>query len=200
MSGQYFSNNELLQLVGPVDFSEFQPTSKDSYSDKAIWTSIQATKQPKKLMFSAIQTAVVGQGNKMFGEFRYQSSVVDIKKLYNELGIKENLSQNAKLQPGDLTPRRLQRFFRAQINKFIEDQPLVMPYLWKKYSTMDPTYRSITFPGAECFITEKHQGIYLLKTYQALDVATGSTIIDRVKRILMARNVLTQKDILDAFA
>jgi len=147
------------------------------------------------LLYCAIQTAVVGYGNKTYGEFQLDGEKVDVKNLYKEFGVKDELQQSAKLELGDLTPRRIQRFFRVQIQSFLEQSKDVSPYLWKKYSTHEERFRTITFPGAESLVESKEEALYLVQTYAELDLRMGTNIQERVKRVLFARKLLTIADL-----
>ncbi|KAG0199439.1 hypothetical protein BGX28_007284 [Mortierella sp. GBA30] len=166
-------------------------TDGDNYSDVEIYNSIKKLNALTPLCLCAIQTAVIGYGNKTYGEFSLRGEKVDVRSLYKEYGVKDDLTQNAKLNPGDLTPRRLQRFYRANIHKYLENNAAMEPYLWKKYSTHDLKYRSITFPGAESLIDNKQEAEYLLDTYKCLDERLSTNIHERVKRVLVARKILS---------
>ncbi len=186
---KYMEGVEILELIGEVKIDGFATISQDSYSDKEIWNTIKRIKGQKNLLCCAIQTAIVGYGNKSFGEFMMSEERVDVKSLYDMYGVKNDLDQNAKIKSGDLTPRRLQRFFRAHISKYIKDHKEVNPYLWKKYSTMEEEYRHICFPGAESLIKTQSEAQYLIETYLELDRRLGINISERVQRILTARGI-----------
>lgn len=116
-----------------------------------------------------------------------------MKKVYALYNVKSDL--DSKIQPSDLTPRRIQRFFRKQISDYIKDNEKVLPYLWKKYSTLDKRYRHITFPGAESLIiTDKDEAVYLIQTYEELDRRMETEITERIKRVFMAKGILSSDD------
>jgi hypothetical protein len=188
---QYLNRRTLLQLVNVSDTSDFKAVSKDSYSDHAVFETIKNVRGQEHLFFAALQTAIVGFGKKSFGEFKLGEETFDVEKLYYEYGVKSDLHQNAKLQPGDLTPRRLQRFYRYQINKYLEENDAVLPYLWKKYSSSDLRYRTITFPGAESMVESLEEANYLLATYTELDTRLGTNISERIRRVILARGIVT---------
>lgn len=114
--------------------------------------------------------------------------------VYKVYGVKDDIDTNVKLQPGDLTPSRLRTFFRVQIHKSLEVNENVLPYLWKRYSTLDVRYRSITFPGAESLVETREEGLYLLETYKSLE-RFAVNISERIKRILVARRVIEEADL-----
>lgn len=183
---QYLDKETLLNFE---DVQSFQSGYKDSYSDTAILESLHKTKGLELLFFAALQTAIVGYGNKNFGEFKLKGQTYDVEEIYKEYGVKTDLQEGAKLEPSDLTPRRLQRFFRFQIQAFLEENVDVQPYLWKKYSTLDLAFRAISFPGAEWVVTTKAEAQYLVETYAELDRRNGTNISERIRRVLIAREL-----------
>jgi hypothetical protein len=195
MSDQYLSQTQLKEIVNVTDFENLKVISRDSYSDTEICKTIKKRKAMSPLLYCAIQTAVVGYGNKTYGEFQLDGEKVDVKNLYKEFGVKDELQQSAKLELGDLTPRRIQRFFRVQIQSFLEQNTDVSPYLWKKYSTHEEKFRTITFPGAESLVESKEEALYLLQTYVELDMRLGTNIQERVKRVLFARKLIMISDL-----
>lgn len=193
MTNQHLTNSELGSLVEPQDLTDFKVVWQDSYSDTEIWKTITSLKAVQPLLSCAIQTSVVGFGNKIFGEYEYKGEKVDVKKVYALYNVKSDL--DSKIQPSDLTPRRIQRFFRKQISDYIKDNEKVLPYLWKKYSTLDKRYRHITFPGAESLIiTDKDEAVYLIQTYEELDRRMETEITERIKRVFMAKGILSSDD------
>jgi len=190
MAEQYYDAAKLNELIAVDDFVGFETVSQDSYSDEAVYKTILKKKALKPLMMCALQTAIVGYGNKTYGEFKMNDESVDVKSLYKEFGVKDDLKQSARLDPGDLTPRRLQRFYRQHIKKYLESNDEVYPYLWKKYSVRDDRFRTVTFPGAESLVTNKEEAKFLLETYGELDLRLGTNIKERINRVLIARKVL----------
>lgn len=195
MSEQYLSNKELKSLVGYQESSNFKVISQDSYSDSEVWKTIKNKKAIEPLLYTAIQTSVVGFGNKVFGEYESKGEKIDVKKVYELYNVKSDLNLNSKIQPGDLTPRRIQRFFRKQISEYISNNEEVLPYLWKNYSTMDQKYRHITFPGAESLVNKKDEALYLLETYKEFDKRMKTDISSTIQRVLLARGILNPNDI-----
>jgi len=190
MTDQYLDKNTLLQLVNVSDTTIFEAVSKDSYSDTAIFETIKKLKGIEPLFFAALQTAIVGFGNKSYGEFKLEGETHDVEKIYKEFGVKSDLQQNAKLSPGDLTPRRLQRFYRYQIHQFLEENVSVFPYLWRKYSTLDPKFRTISFPGAESLVVNQLDVDYVLEIYAELDKRLAVNISERIRRVFLARGLM----------
>lgn len=190
MSEQYLDEVTLAELVNVSDYSNIKLISRDSYSDTEIFKTIKKKKAMKPLLYCAIQTAIVGYGNKTYGEYELDGEKVDVKSIYQEYGVKDDLQQSARLELGDLTPRRLQRFFRVQIHDFLLQNPEVTPYLWKKYSDHNELLKAITFPGAESLVKTVEEANYLVSVYEELDKRLGTNIVLRVKRVLFARKLL----------
>jgi len=195
MTEQYLSQEQLKEIINVSDFEDLKVISRDSYSDMEICKTIQKKKAMKPLLYCAIQTAIVGYGNKTYGEFELNGEKVDVKALFKEFGVKDELQQSARLELGDLTPRRLQRFFRVQIREFLEQNKEVSPYLWKKYSDHNDAYRTISFPGAESLVEDQKEALYLLKIYSELDSRLGVNITERLKRVLFARKMIKVSDL-----
>ncbi|CAO3648163.1 unnamed protein product [Cunninghamella echinulata] len=183
---QYFSNDDLKTLVGSIDIGNFGIISQDSYSDSEIWKTIKQKKAEKQLLCCAIQTAIIGFGNKSYGEFKLD---------YDAYGVKDDLNLGSKIAPGNLTPRRLQRFFRVQISNYILDHHEIAPYLWKKYSNLDNKYRHLTFPGAEFLVENKDEALYLMDTYTELDKRLKTDVKSKIERVLVARAILDTEDL-----
>jgi hypothetical protein len=195
MTEQYLSKEQLKEIINVSDFEDLKVVSRDSYSDMEICKTIQRKKAMKPLLYCAIQTAIVGYGNKTYGEFELHGEKVDVKSLFKEFGVKDELQQSARLELGDLTPRRLQRFFRVQIKEFLEQNKEVSPYLWKKYSDHNDKHRTISFPGAESLVEDQSDALYLLKIYEELDSRLGVNITERLKRVLFARKMIKVSDL-----
>ncbi|KAG0032870.1 hypothetical protein BGZ81_009923 [Podila clonocystis] len=141
------------------------------------------------LLFCAIETVVMGYSTTNFGKYEFRGQTVDVGTVFKQFGVKDD--SIARLNLGDLTPARLQRFYRYQIQKYLESNAAIEPYLWRKYSTRDIKYRSVTFPGAESLITNDQEAEYLLETYKCMDERLSTNIHDRVKRVLTDRKIIS---------
>jgi len=180
--------DEIEQLIGPIDLKNFELMRADSYSDPAIAATIKKTKMERELLCCAIQTAVIGMGNKVYGKVKIDGKEQDIDTIYRKCGVKMRLEQGSKLEPGDLTGRRIQRFYRKYIYNFIKNSD-VQPYLWRKYTTQKDEYRQCCFPGAEHLLTDKHEIDYLLSAYKRLDELQGTRFLERMQRVFGARGI-----------
>jgi len=186
---QYYTLNELTEISKDFHITDLKLISTDTYSDSEIHESILETGKIELLACSAIQMCVVGFGNKSYGVFRHGGNDYNIVDLFKECNIKYSLNLNSKIIASELTPRRLQRFFRFQVYQFLENNKHVKPYLWRKYSTRNEKYRSITFPGAESLISKNDEIKYLIETYKALDHRNNTNITERICRVFEARGL-----------
>jgi len=190
--GQYLTGDEIQKLLGEIDISDMELVRTDSYSDTDIYNSVKKTGLQKELLCAAVQTAVVGMGNKKYGSVAVKNSLVNIEDLYKRSGVKVKLELGSVLQPGDLTGRRLQRFFRKQISDYIRSTGTAS-YLWRKYSTHDERYKHLVFPGAEHMVDTDDSIHYLFETYRELDKRLNTKIAERIERVLNARGYFLQK-------
>jgi hypothetical protein len=191
--GQYLSAAEIDELVGHIDISDLELIRMDSYSDSDVFKKIKSTGMEKELLCSSIQTAIVGYGNQRYGSVQVGGDIVDIEDLYKKCGVHVKLELGTVLEPGDLTPRRLQRFFRKQISSFIKKTGTAS-YLWRKYSSHSEQYKSSVFPGAEHLIENEFEAEYLLATYKQLDSRLGTHISERIERVLAARGFVVKME------
>jgi len=194
MPQQYYNQNSLLSLAPIAVPSQFKLLTTDTYNESMIWDSIQKTGEEQKLLCSAIQTAIVGTGNKVVGSMLYNDIEIPLSSFYQSVNVNTMLTINSKIEPGELTVRRLQRFFRYHIKKYLEDHTAVYSYLYKKFSIKDEKYRTICFPGAEHMVENKDEAHYLYDTYKRLDHRAKASISERIQRVLIARGVCTLLD------
>lgn len=194
---KYFENSdfESISSTFKCDSSLVVLMSTDDYSDQAIGDSIRQTGKPKELCASAYQMCIVGFGNKTYGKVKYNNSELDIKDLFLSVGVKLNQELGTKLEKSDLTPRRIQRFFRKFVYDYLVTNDSVEPYLFRKYSTGLLAYRATTFPGAEHFVEDVKAMLYLFHTYLMLDCKLGTNISDRIARVIVARKKLSQTQV-----
>jgi hypothetical protein len=184
--GQYLTQQELEDLIGNIDLSDLELIRMDSYSDSAIFKKIKETKKEKELLCSAIQTAIVGMGNKKYGAMSIKGEIIDIEELYKECDVKIKLTQGSVLKPDDLTGRRLQRFYRKQISQYLQKHD-TSSYLWRKYSDHNEDYKHLVFPGAEHLIEKNDELIYLFHVYRTLDEKFNTNVSERIHRVYNAR-------------
>jgi len=187
MSKQYLESTEIQELVGKLNLTTLKLISSDSYNETAILNAVKNTGMISELACASLQTSIIGFGNKSYGSFNFKGSDIDVKTLFNQCLVKWNIDKNSKLCESDLTPRRLQRLFRYHIKTFLMTNSDISPYLWRKYSTKDEAFRSVTYPGSEHAITMQAEADYLIETYNNLDLLHDTNISLRIKRVLLAR-------------
>jgi hypothetical protein len=198
--GQYLHASEIFESFKDIDLSDLELIRMDSYSDTAILQKIKSTKKEKELLCSAIQTSIIGMGNKLYGSMMLQGNVINIEELYKQCGVKTKLNLGAVLLPEDLTGRRLQRFFRKQISEYIKANN-TPSYLWRKYSDHNEAFKHLVFPGAEHLVESEEELVYLYSVYKALDQRINSKISERIHRVFNARGFyvpIIEKDFLSS--
>jgi len=191
---KYFTEEQLAAAVPRYDLSHFELVTTDTYSDKRILDSLLKTDAIEPLMCSAIHTSIVGFGNKNFGQMKYKGEMTSISDLYNLHNVKMNLNLSSKIEPDTLTPRRLQRFFRLEVRRYLETHLGVYSYLFKKYSSHDEKFRHCVYPGSEAYITDKDEAFYLIEVYCNMDKKLNTNVAEKISRILTTRGIVTIKD------
>jgi hypothetical protein len=190
--GQYLHVDEIAKLIGDIDISDLELVRMDSYSDSEIYNKVRKTGMEKELLCASIQTAIVGMGNKRYGSVSVSGKIVDIEDLYVKCDVKVKLNLGANLEPGDLTGRRLQRFFRKQISDYIKKTGTAS-YLWRKYSSHNEKFKHVVFPGAEHLVDKEDEIAYLYGTYLELDSRLNTHIAERIERVLNARGFIVNR-------
>lgn len=183
---QYLSNSELSALDVKIT-NEFKITIIDNYDEKKIFDKILKHKNKELLCYSAIQMSIIGIGNKNYGKFIYKNKEHEILDIFKDSNILYNIGMNMKLNDDDITPRRLIRLFRHQIHNYIKENK-TYSYLWRKYCKVEG-YETKIFPGAE-HMCKKEDVKILIETYENLDRKLNINICDRIKRVLIARNLM----------
>mmetsp|Transcript_1270 Transcript_1270/g.1531 ORF Transcript_1270/g.1531 Transcript_1270/m.1531 type:complete len:201 (-) Transcript_1270:47-649(-) len=185
---QYFNDKDFLEYFGEMDFDLIKLEITDTYNEYEVSKTIDNI--GKEICFAiAAQLSIVGFGNKKYGTVTFNNEKIEIKDFFDKNNIYYMSKLNDNLTPGALTPRRLIRFFRFAIQKYIEVTG-VLSYLFKKYCPKrDPSLRNKIFSGYEHMIepTEKDVAIILLRTYSNLDERLNTNIRTRIERVLMAR-------------
>jgi len=184
-----FLSNEELDSYNP-DFSTVQLVLTETYNEYDLKKTIDKIGS-KILCAIAIQLAIIGYGQKKYNSVHVDGKLIDIEEFFIVNGVKSDLNVGAKLTTTDLTPRRLIRFFRRSILKYLLDNSSLQSYLFKKYcyNKTDDNRISI-FPGFEHLaIVNKDEirVLELLTTYKNLDSKLGTKVFDRITRVLIAR-------------
>lgn len=173
-----------------IEFTKLQLVLTETYNENELLKSIELIGNDTCCAI-AIQLAIIGYGNKKYGSVVVNGIQIDIDGFFKNNGIKSELKIDVKLKPGDLTPRRLIRFYRFAIQKYISENKDVYSYLFKKYCLVkNENNRTYIFPGFEHIANPTVDGnkvIDLLSTYEYLDRKLGTKISERIIRVLVAR-------------
>lgn len=191
---QYYNKAKLSKYSDVPEKLEFEIVRTDSYNEAKVEKSILLTDMVEELKCCAIQTAVVGTGNGALGNVKLNGLELSVRKIYSDAGVKMDLPKTSNLGEGDLTPRRVQRFFRFAVAKYIETTE-TLSYLYKKYSDHDEKFKYRIFPGAEHMLEDTLESCYLYETYLRLDFKLKTSISERIYRVLTTRGVVNSEDL-----
>jgi len=184
---QYLTQDELMSIKVTMDMI---PLSTDTYDESAIWNSI--SKLNLEHCFAlALQFAIVGVVGDNYGRCIITGQEYDIKTLAIECGLKLKNGPQTRLAPGDLTFKRLARFFRYQIAIYIRDYNRPS-FLFRKYGNLQDR-SDLVFPGAEYMVTLEDSGP-LTTAYRNLDQVYGTRFLERLLfpiRIFLKRQIST---------
>jgi len=185
---KYLTSAEITALMGSIEVDvTFVPMSLDSYNETAVCKAIMATNKAQELLMAAINLAVIGYGDRKYGQFKLKEKLVEIAILMAAAGVKYNLTRDSKLEEKDLTPQRLCRAFRNQIKDYILKEK-IQSYIYRKYSTHDPNYAHLLFRGSEYLDDLKKDEVdYILETYENMDNKTGINISAKILRVFQAK-------------
>ena len=149
--------------------------------------SVVETKRTKDLCYAAIQLSTKGFGNKNYGSITKNSKELTLDSIFRDCKVVTRSILGDKLEPGQLTPRRLCRFFRFQIQLYLNDSK-EMSYLAVKYGD-NVENSSWVFPGCEHLIDDEEKGRILLTVYKSVDERNNTKIVERIHRVLLARGI-----------
>jgi len=185
---KYLTEQQIHAIIGDYKLPEgFATMSQDSYNEEQILTKIVQMKNPPELLACAINMAVVGFGNKRYGQYRSGDTIVNIPNVFRTYQISFSNDQHALLKEDDITPQRLCRVFRHKIRNFLLNNKQAS-YLWRKYSDRDENFRAVVFRGSEYLEDLKPQEAdYLLSAVRNMDLKMQTTVADRIIRVFDAR-------------
>ena len=184
---QKYLSTEDLKFDIKVDF---KPLSTDTYNEQAVKEAVLKA-GVRECYIVAVQWACIGMGNKSLGNYQDADGVTkSVKDLMDNLGINYKAHLNSKLEPGELTPKRLARVFRRMLSEHIHDHVIPPSFLWYKYNRdCDP---SLCFPGAE-YLVLGDAANDLIKTYEEVDRVRGTKFAERIRRIIEVRVAKVEK-------
>jgi len=185
----YFSVEQFFREFPDIAYDSIETIQTDTYDENAISLKIK-TLEPDVCFGIALQFVLIGFGRKTYGKIRYNGREIDIKEYFDKNGINYKSTLKDQLKPDELTPRRLVRFFRYAIEKYIGKTHRTS-YLQRKYCPIKNEKTALfVFPGYEHICEpEKHkdQAALLIKTYMLLDSRQQTNICERIIRVLLAR-------------
>lgn len=182
----YLSLDQLLQNDYSADGVVLVGNS--SYDENAIILNINESNSDE-LFACALNMSIIGVGNGEYGSVSIDGEVYEIKDIFRRNGVLMKSREGANLSPGDLTPKRIVRIFRAHINQYLREND-VSSYLYRKYAAGEGD-RTLIFPGAEHLIDadDSDNLIALYNAYKNLDELKSSTFAMRIKEVYMARGI-----------
>jgi len=180
---QYLTEKE---LDLNIDLSSVEVFVTDTYNEAAIYETI-IKNDIQELFACAISFSIIGFGGKNYGSVKINGNLVDIRMLLKKNNVNITAKFNDRIDSDTLTPRRLCRFFRFKIQKYIE-QFKISSYLKKKYSSNIDIPSQFCFPGIEYSIPKEYSE-QLIQVYTNLDLLKETTLTDRIKKVLIARGI-----------
>lgn len=160
----YLSEDELAKLV--ID-GEFKVTSKSDFDEGALLDEIKKV-GIKQCFGIGLHFAIIGNGNNSDGEYTIDGKSYNFKTACEELGIKTSTNLS-RIEPNQLTPKRIVRVLRVQIHNYFKKTGC-KSFLYRKYGGIGD--HSWIFPGAE-HLKNNPEGMNLYKCYAKLDELSG---------------------------
>jgi len=162
------------------------PVSQDTYDETEVLRAIQ-TKNVSELFACAVQCCVIGTGGGNLGKVILNGKELDCKEVLIKNNVLINNKQNSKLQPSDLTLRRICRLFRYQIQIYIA-KTKSYSYLYRKYCKEAADPKDI-FPGSEHLVVDNVSASALRNCYVNIDSLLGTKFVVRIDRVYQARGI-----------
>lgn len=186
---KYLNEGQLKAIIGEsVLPSGFVTMSQDSYNEELIANKVKMLNNPPDLIATALNLAIVGFGNKKYGQFRTDEGLIQVATVFKKYNIITTNVPGAAIKEDDITPQRLCRFYRYEIKNYLYKNKFTS-YLWRKYTKRDPSMLHICFRGSE-YLDDltKDQADYILNAVIEMDSRLGTNIQERVIRVYEARN------------
>jgi len=183
---------ETLQNLN-IDLGNIEFASNDTINEEQLYLQMLECDFKDELLVATLQMAIIGFGGRSYNQYKYNGELKELKNLFKKFNVHFENSLGDRLETISFTPRRLLRLFRYQIRDYLIQNEEVASYIFTKYTDMDLNYRTTCFPGAEHLVENNEQAKYLLNAYKNLDRSLDerhiqSGILERVKRVLLARN------------
>jgi len=202
LQGQYLTSDILSKSIPEIKVLPVDLGSSDSYHEQKILNKyLSLDKEGQMLIYKvAIQLSIIGYGNKNYGFIRLdKDTTITLIEIFNKYKIKYLEKINSKYSDDELSVRRLLRLFRYQIKQFIENTNRPS-YLWLKYANKNENnlkFLNVCFPGGEHLVDTQEQCLFFLETYGNLDLVAGTKFRSRLKRVFIARGLLSPEYFID---
>lgn len=183
MANSYLSEGDLNFHLATV---EVELIGSDTYDEVLLLKKIMS-KDVEHLYCCALSMAITGFGNKSFGKYKLKGFLYDVSDVMKKNGILLHTKLNDKIEPDDVTPKRLCRIFRFEISNHLRVTG-IKGFLWRKYSRGIDIPSYLCFPGAEHFIDSDNY-LKLLEVYKNLDSDLNTTFAPKIVFIYQARNL-----------
>jgi hypothetical protein len=193
MCAQYLTKNDTTQIHDFIDkIKKEDLISTASYDEGEMLAKFNLFSEDIQLQLAkcSIHIAVIGAGQKTFGQIKHNGQIMEIEEIFKDNNIKYNLGQNFKYESDMLSSRRLVRLFRYLISEFIK-KTNKNSYLWRKYSDQNMDFSYICFPGAEHLVEKETEAIYLMSTYNNMDTLRNTKFLEKLERTYIARGIMT---------
>lgn len=184
----YFNSIEEVGFdTGFLDF-DIEVVTTNTYDEFEIKKTIEQSNE-KELLAASIQLAVVGWGNQTYGSVKVDGTEKTLEDIFVENHVFYANSQGLKMKPNELTPKRLCRYFRFHISKWLLKNSK-QTYLMRKYGNRQiRQYSHVVFPGAEYMVVNTDHVNALLTCYCKLDERQHTSFVPRMEQILESRGV-----------
>jgi len=116
---KYLDKGKLLS----VDFeglSNIEVSSNDTINEEELFEFIINSEYKDELMAATIQMAIVGFGGRQYNQYVFKGQQESLQELFVKAGVKYNNRISDTLDTNILTPRRLLRILRYQIQLYLE--------------------------------------------------------------------------------
>jgi hypothetical protein len=148
---KYMSIEEQEQAQQGLDFQDVEVRQlTDNYSDETMRTLIMKTKKAELLGACALQIAIAGFGSGNYGTVMYKNQEHEVNRVFAEHNI-HSQNQEDRISEDQLTPRRLVRFFRLAIARYLYSKRQTS-FLVAKHGTdlnLTAEEKALCFAGAE---------------------------------------------------
>jgi len=131
MSIQFFDKETFANWFGELKFDGIKLITTETFDETALASTIENLDK-KVCLAVSLQLSIIGYGNRKFNTVQIDTKDLLIEDWFKTNGVNYTHTLNDKLKPGELTPRRLIRFYRFAIQQFLIENKHVQSYIFKK--------------------------------------------------------------------